>query len=153
MYNILTWPTWILMISLILLKKCVLFCSRVTIELKKKDEKEEKKRPGKMCFVALKKRSNVFHYLLNSLYPLYRNSSLLCQHGGFISLVHTVLFFFKEEEYPKSNGASVHIPFMTTRPDLAYIRIELQITVKSQSRHISNFLLILILHTRQRDIY
>lgn len=106
-----------------------------------------------MCFVALKKRSNVFHYLLNSLYPLYRNSSLLCQHGGFISLVHTVLFFFKEEEYPKSNGASVHIPFMTTRPDLAYIRIELQITVKSQSRHISNFLLILILHTRQRDIY
>lgn len=80
-----------------------------------------------MCFVALKKRSNVFHYLLNSLYPLYRNSPLLCKHRGSIFLVHTVPFFLKKKkkkvkEYPKSNGATVHIPFMTTRPDLVSIR-------------------------------
>ena len=43
-----------------------------------------------MCFVALKKRSNVKKK--------------------------------KVKEYPKSNGATVHIPFMTTRPDLVSIR-------------------------------
>lgn len=140
------------MISLILLKKCVLFCSRVTIELKKKDEKKEKKaRENVFCCTKKKEQCISLSFKL-PLPPLSEFVLTLSTWRLHLSCTHSA-FFFKEEEYPKSNGASVHIPFMTTRPDLAYIRIELQITVKSQSRHISNFLLILILHTRQRDIY